>query len=148
MAEQLYDSLIVWKAQGSLTITSLSLPFFQQFSSSVSPGTFPASSDTFSTLTTAISTFADGFIDINAKYTPSDGGLAEQFNRDSGVPLSALDLTWSYASALTAFAARNGTVPASWGASGLQVPSACLAYAGPTVAVTFNVVAYTQYGGE
>jgi glucoamylase len=59
-----------------------------------------------------------------------------------------LDLTWSYASALTAFAARNGTVPASWGASGLQVPSACLAYAGPTVPVTFNVVAYTQYGGE
>jgi glucoamylase len=148
VAEQLYDALIVWNAQGSLNVTDLSLPFFQQFSSALSPGTYLSSDDTFKTLTTAIKNFADGFIAINANYTPSNGGLAEQFSKYDGTPLSALDLTWSYASALTAFSARNGTVPASWGASGLQVPSVCSSYGGPTVAVTFNVLAYTQFGGE
>jgi glucoamylase len=147
VAEQLYDALIVWGRQGSLTITDLSLPFFQQFGT-VSPGTYPSSSSTFTNLTSSIRTFADGFLAINANYTPSNGGLAEQFSKNDGVPLSALDLTWSYASALTAFAARNGTVPASWGASGLSVPSVCQSYSGPLVAVTFNVLAYTDWGGE
>lgn len=87
-----------------------------------------------------------------AKYTPSDGGLAEQFDKSTGAPLSAVDLTWSYASALTAFAARNGTIPASWGASGLTVPSTCSTGGsggggGSTVAVTFNVQATTVLGG-
>ena len=84
---------------------------------------------------------------MNAKYTPKDGSLAEQYHRDDGRPLSAADLTWSYASALTAFAARNGTFPRSWGAKGLVVSSVCHANPGPTVQATFNVVAHTQYGG-
>ena len=84
-----------------------------------------------------------------AKYTPKDGSLAEQFNRNDGKPLSAVDLTWSYAAALTAFAARNGTVlPASWGAKGLVVPAVCQRYDGPTAQVTFRVIAYTVWGGE
>ena len=92
-------------------------------------------------------TFADGFVAINAKYTPADGGLAEQFDRNTGSPLSARDLTWSYASALTAFSARKGITPASWGAKGVVIPSVCLSNPGPQVQVTFNVVAYTQLGG-
>ena len=62
--------------------------------------------------------------------------------------MSAVDLTWSYASAITAFQARNGTVSASWGASGLTVPSTCQTGGGDTVAVTFNVLATTVFGGE
>lgn len=61
--------------------------------------------------------------------------------------MSAVDLTWSYASALTAFAARQGTIPTSWGAGGLVVPSSCSPNPGPTVQVTFNVAATTQFGG-
>ena len=38
-------------------------------------------------------------------------------------PTSALDLTWSYASAVTAFNARDGFVPASWGAA--NVTASC-----------------------
>ncbi|KAJ3506296.1 hypothetical protein NLJ89_g6948 [Agrocybe chaxingu] len=125
VAEQLYDALIVWNQQGALTVTSTSLAFFRQFSSSVGAGTYTSSSFTFATLTTAVKGFADGFLAINAKYTPSNGALAEQFDRNTGAPLSAVDLTWSYASALTAFAARDGVVPASWGASGLVVPTVC-----------------------
>lgn len=68
--------------------------------------------------------------------------------------MSAADLTWSYASALTAFQARDGFVGASWGAAGLVVPAACStggsggSGSGGTVAVTFNVQATTEFGGE
>jgi len=147
VAEQLYDALIVWTQRGSLTVTSTSLPFFSQFLSSVTPGTYASSTPTFATLTSAVRTFADGFLAINAKHTPANGGLAEQFDRNNGFALSAVDLTWSYASALTAFAARKGVAPASWGAQGLVVPTVCNRNPGPTVQVTFNVVATTQFGG-
>lgn len=150
VAEQLYDALNVWAAQGSLNVTSISLPFFQQFSSSVTAGTYASSSTTYTTLTSAIKSFADGFVAINAQYTPSNGGLAEQFSRSNGSPVSAVDLTWSYASALTAFEARNNTQFAGWGAVGLTVPTSCSSNSGggggSTVAVTFNVNAQTVWG--
>ncbi|KAF8903104.1 glycoside hydrolase family 15 protein [Gymnopilus junonius] len=147
VAEQLYDALIVWKQQGSITITSTSLAFFKQFSSSITAGTYASSMSTYTSLISGIQTFADGFLAINAKYTPSNGGLSEQFDKNSGSPLSAVDLTWSYASALTVFAARSGISPASWGAEGLVVPSGtCSAQTGQTVTITFNVVATTQFG--
>jgi len=128
-------------------VTSISLGFFKQFLSSVTPGTYDSSTSTYQTIVSGVETFADGFIAVNAKYTPADGGLAEQFDRNTGSPLSARDLTWSYASALTAFSARKGIAPASWGAKGVVVPSVCLSNPGPQVQVTFNVVAYTQFGG-
>ncbi|KAI0069719.1 glucoamylase [Panus rudis PR-1116 ss-1] len=150
VAEQLYDALIVWDSQGSLDVTDTSLAFFRQFSSSIATGTYAKGSSTYSTLTTAIKNFADGFVAVNAKYTPSGGGLAEQFSRSNGLPVSAVDLTWSYASALTAFGARNGVTPASWGAAGLTVPASCQRGPGGgngnTVAVTFNVQATTVFG--
>lgn len=146
VAEQLYDALIVWESQGSITVTSTSLPFFKQFSSSISTGTYASSSSTFTTLINAIQTFADGFVAVNAKHTPANGGLAEQFDRNSGNALSAVDLTWSYASALTAFEARTGYASPSWGAAGLKVPASCQGNAVPTVAVTFNVQATTVFG--
>jgi glucoamylase len=151
-AEQLYLALHTWSAAGSLDVTSLSQPFFAQFDPSVTAGTYAASSSTYTSLTTAIRTYADAFIAINAKYTPQGGGLAEQYSRTDGTPVSAVDLTWSYASALTAFQARAGIVSASWGAKGLTVPSTCSTGgsgggSGGTVAVTFNVAATTVQGG-
>ncbi|KAL0577741.1 glycoside hydrolase 15 protein [Marasmius crinis-equi] len=154
-AEQLYDALIVWNKQGSLQVTSTSLPFFQVFSSGVTAGTYASSSSTFTTLTTAIKNYADGFVAVVAKYTPANGGLSEQYTRAAGTPTSATDLTWSYASALTAFGARAGQTPASWGAKGLTVPTTCSGNTGGggggggggnTVAVTFNVHAETTFG--
>lgn len=140
----------VWSAQGSLNITTTSLAFFQVFDSSAAVGTYASSTSTYTTVTSAIKTYADGFIDVVAEYTPSGGGLAEQYSKTAGTPLSAVDLTWSYASALTAFEARNGTKFASWGAAGLTVPSTCSTggggSSGSTVAVTFNVDATTTYG--
>ncbi|KAJ7741318.1 glucoamylase [Mycena metata] len=155
VAEQLYDALIVWKAQGSLNVTSISLPFFQQFLPSVAVGTYASSTSTFTTLTAAVKTFADGFIATNAKYTPSGGGLAEQYSRSNGAPVSAVDLTWSYAATITAFEARAGFASPGWGAAGLTVPTTCQTSGGGggtgtggsgTVAVTFNVMATTFFG--
>ncbi|KAJ6584037.1 glucoamylase [Mycena vulgaris] len=159
VAEQLYDALIVWKAQGSLSVTPISLAFFQQFSPSVAAGTYASSTSTFTTLTSAVQTFADGFLAIHAKFTPSGGGLAEQYSRSNGVPLSAVDLTWSYAAAITMFEARAGTTSPGWGAAGLTVPATCQTSGGGstggggtpptgTVAVTFNVVATTVIGED
>lgn len=150
MAEQLYDALIVWKAQGSLNVTSVSLPFFKSIYSSAAVGTYASSTTTFTSITSAVQTFADGFVAIVAKYTPSNGGLSEQYDKSTGAPLSAVDLTWSYASAVTAFEARAGKTFASWGAKGLTLPSSCASTGGGggsgTVAVTFNVQATTVYG--
>lgn len=147
VAEQLYDALYVWDTQDSLTVTPISLPFFQLFDSAIQSGTYSSSSSAFTTLTSAIRTFADGFIAIHAKYTPSGGALAEQFTKSNGAPTSAVDLTWSYAAALTGFAARSATNVASWGAAGLTVPAVCNSNSGPTVSVTFNVDATTVLGG-
>ncbi|KAF8590894.1 carbohydrate-binding module family 20 protein [Ramaria rubella] len=148
-AEQLYLALHTWSITGSIVVTSVSQPFFAQFDPSIAPGTYPASSSTYASLTSDISAYADGFVALNAKFTPSGGGLAEQFSKSDGTPVSAVDLTWSYASALTAFQARAGTVSASWGAKGLTVPSTCSTSgsgSAPTVAITFTVDATTVLG--
>lgn len=139
-AEQLYDALYQWKKQGSLAITQTSLPFFQDLVSSAAPGNYSSSSSTYSSITGAVKNYADGFYSLVQQYTPSNGSLAEQFTRDNGTPISARDLTWSYAAFLTGASRRSGAVPRSWGASKAnQVPSQCQGgsatgtYATPTV---------------
>jgi hypothetical protein len=147
VAEQLYDALLTWQSVGSIEVTTTSLDFFQQFSTSIATGTYSSTDPQYTQLTSAIKTFADGFVEIAANYTPSNGGLSEQYDKSTGAPVSAVDLTWSYASVLTAGASRAGVEPASWGASGLTVPTQCLPNPGPQVSVAFNVNATTQFGG-
>ncbi|KAE9408658.1 glucoamylase [Gymnopus androsaceus JB14] len=143
VAEQLYDSLIVWKSQKSIEVTETSLPFFQLFDSSITAGTYASSTSTFTSLIDDVQTYADGFVAAAANYTPSSGSLSEQISKTNGSQVSAVDLTWSYAAALTAFNARAGIVPASWGAAGLSLE--CTG-APSTVSVTFNVMATTVFG--
>jgi glucoamylase len=166
-AEQLYSALYQFNKAGSITITSTSLPFWQAIYSSAAAGTYASSSLTFTSLTSALKTYADGYVNVVKKYTPSTGALAEQFDKSSGAPLSAVDLTWSYASFLTMQNARNNMVPASWGAaSANKVPASCSSTsatgtysaatntAWPTftcttatsVSLTFNVLQTTSFG--
>ena len=157
-AEQLYDALYTWNKQGYITVTSTSLAFFKDLSSSVTAGkhdgllqilldfgtlkasphhsphvtnyaalkfiiqtlltrgyqgTYASSTSTYTTLYNAVKTYADGYMNIVATYAQSNGSLAEQFSRSNGAPLSAYDLTWSYAAFLTAAARRAGVVPYS-----------------------------------
>lgn len=102
------------------------MSFFTDLDSTAAVGSYTANSTEYASLTAAVKTYADGFVSIVQKYTPTDGALAEQFNRDDGTPLSAADLTWSYASFLTATDRRSGAVPPTWGASAAnQVPATC-----------------------
>ncbi|KAL2839805.1 putative glucoamylase precursor [Aspergillus pseudoustus] len=126
-AELLYDALYQWDQQGTLTVDAVSLSFFTDIiGSNVTTGSFSKTSAQYTSLTSAVKTYADGFVSIVQEYTPSDGSLAEQFTRDAGEPASATLLTWSFASFLTAVSRRNGEVPASWGASKAgTLPSQC-----------------------
>jgi glucoamylase len=146
VAEQLYDAIIVWQAQRYIEVTKISQAFFRQFLPNADVKRYRANDPEYRQLIDSIRKFADGFIAVNAKYTPADGGLSEQYARTDGHTLSARDLTWSYASALTVFAAREGKTYSGWGAKGLVVPSVCKANPGPTVTATFNVQATTVPG--
>jgi glucoamylase len=124
-AEQLYDAVYQWKQQESLSITETSLAFFQDLDSSAAVGDYASDSDTYTSLTAAVTRYADGFVSVVQEYAPSDGALAEQFTRDDGTPASASDLTWSYAAFVTAAERRAGKVPATWGASSSKVAETC-----------------------
>ncbi|KAL2007730.1 hypothetical protein VTN00DRAFT_7712 [Thermoascus crustaceus] len=129
-AEQLYDALYQWDKAGEITITDVSLGFFQDVYPSAAVGTYESSSTTYEDIVAAVKAYADGYMSVAQKYTPSTLSLAEQFSRSDGSPLSAADLTWSYAALLTASARRNAIVPASWDSSSSgnnNIPSVCSA---------------------
>lgn len=141
-AEQLYDAVYTYNSTGSITVSTVSQPFFADLIPHIATGTYASSSSVYTSIVEAMLAYADGFVSIAEKYTPDDGGLAEQFNRDNGTALSAVDLTWSYASFLTMQRAREGKVSPSWGASnGDTVPDTCSAsgvvgtYSTPTATV-------------
>ncbi|GAQ08169.1 glucoamylase [Aspergillus lentulus] len=106
-AEQLYDVLYQWESLGSLTVTNISLAFFQDLYPSATVGTYVKDTSTFASITAAVRDYADGFLRVVQKYTPPNGALAEQFSRYDGSPVSAQDLTWSYTSFLSAVQARR-----------------------------------------
>lgn len=127
MAEQLYDAIIQWNAQGSLNITSTSLAFFQDIYSSATVGAYGKETTEFNDIVSAVVAYADGYMSIVQKYAMGNGSLSEQFDKTSGVPLSARDLTWSYAALLTANLRRNAVVPEPWAADMSSVPAVCSA---------------------
>ncbi|KDQ19153.1 carbohydrate-binding module family 20 protein [Botryobasidium botryosum FD-172 SS1] len=138
-AEQLYQAIYQWKTTGSIPVTSISLNFFQQLFPSAQVGSYASSSSEFQTIVGAVQDYADEFVAIVAKYVGTNGALSEQFDRNTGAPLSAADLTWSYASALTAFNARAGKFSPTWGASGLTPPSVCGTKTVARTPVTFRL---------
>ncbi|KAK2765066.1 hypothetical protein FQN54_008765 [Arachnomyces sp. PD_36] len=114
-AEQLYNALHQWETQGSITIDETSLAFFQDVSGDAAVGEIAAGDEAYKSITSAIKTYADSFVAVVQEYTPEDGSYAEQFGRDDGTPMSAADLTWSYAAFVAAVDRRAGENPPSWG---------------------------------
>jgi glucoamylase len=49
----------------------------------------------------------EAFLQTILDVTPPDGSMSEQFSKENGSPVSAKDLSWSYASVLTAILARE-----------------------------------------
>ncbi|CAO3639113.1 unnamed protein product [Cunninghamella blakesleeana] len=108
-AELYYRAIKEWTDNGSVKVTSISLPFFKKFDSSAAEGTtYTAGSDQFNTLTNNIAVAADKFLSTVKYHQYQNGSLSEQFNRDTGFSQGAYDLTWSHASAITAINAKSG----------------------------------------
>ncbi|RQM05172.1 hypothetical protein DH86_00003182 [Scytalidium sp. 3C] len=166
-AEFLYDAVAQWKARHNLIVDSTSLAFFQDLYPSVEIRKYNSgnANSPFAQIMDAVTAYADSFVAIAEKYTPTNGSLSEQFNRDTGVPLSAYDLTWSYAAFVTMAQRRAGQYPTSWGTRNIvAAPATCSAtstqgvYAPATAAgapsvnstcqvnVVFEVNATTYYG--
>jgi glucoamylase len=59
------------------------------------------------TLATAFEHEGSEFLKTMLDVIPTDGAIAEQFDKNDGRPVSARDLTWSYASILTAILQRE-----------------------------------------
>ena len=142
-AEQLYDALLAWDKAGSITVTDVSKPFFTDLVPGIATGTFAKGSATYENVVSSVSSYADGFVSIVATYTPTNGSLSEQFSKDDGHPLSARDLTWSYASFLTGVARRQAIIPPSW--SGCSTPSVAGTCSATTAAGTYSTATATAF---
>ena len=109
MAEHFYRAISEYRTAGSITVTNTSLPFFEYYASSAkvsSASTYKASSTQFKSVISSMEGWADAFIRRIKYHAPAGGHLPEEFNRNTGFAQGAADLTWSYASLLTAAFAR------------------------------------------
>jgi glucoamylase len=147
-AEQLYAATSQRDRQRSITVDSVSLPFFQDLVPSNATGTYAEGSATYESIFDSVLNYADGYIAMVQKYTPSSGALSEQFDRKDGKPLSARDLTWSYAAVLTATKRRAASVGPSWNEPSHYVASAVCGAAPCNSRLTFNIRATTGPGEQ
>ncbi|CAE6439469.1 glucoamylase [Rhizoctonia solani AG-1 IB] len=100
-------ALVEFASAGNITVTDVSLPFFQQFVS-VKPGdVFTNGSAGFDSIVLGMRTWSDGFYEILRQFQGPGGVLYEQFNRDTGEPQGASNLTWSFAAFANAARARH-----------------------------------------
>ncbi|GAB1526175.1 glycoside hydrolase 15 protein [Rhizoctonia solani] len=95
VAEQLYDAIYQWKRIGKISISSSSLPFFQQLLPNTHTGTFKRGQAEYDSIIESTWSYADDFSLINAKYIPSDGSMSEQYDKVTGEPRSAQRLSAS-----------------------------------------------------
>ncbi|KAI0132383.1 1, 4-alpha-D-glucan glucohydrolase [Xylariales sp. AK1849] len=129
-AEYLYDAVAQWETQSSLTIDNTSLPFFADLYPAAGTKTYTAEDKCpeFPRILQAVTEYADSFVAVIEQYTPANGSLSEQFNKTApGNPLSAYDLTWSYAAFVTMAERQAGQYPPSWEPSApTALPTDCV----------------------
>ena len=112
MAQFLYSATHEYQVAGSIKVTDISKPFFDYFApeAGLEVGrTYKPKSEGFKQAVNSMNGWADAYMRTVKYYTPQDGHLSEQYDRDNGSPQGAADLTWSYASVLTAAMARAET---------------------------------------
>ncbi|KAJ9149034.1 Glucoamylase [Pleurostoma richardsiae] len=116
-AEFLYDAVAQWDRQRYIAVDATALSFFQGLYPAAKVGTYRRchKTDPYRLILTAATAYADSFVAVAQRYTPANGSLSEQFARSPpGAPLSAYDLTWSYASFVTMAQRRAGQFPPGW----------------------------------
>lgn len=106
LAEYYFSLRNHYASRGEILITQDNLSFFKDLGFSVSLGVIRSSERLFSQVLNRLQVEGDEYF-IRVKFhVDSDGQMAEQMNRWSGFLQGARDLTWSYASFLTALEAR------------------------------------------
>ena len=109
MSQFMYSASTQYGDASSISITNVSKPFFDYFApeAGLQVGqTYSYGSSKYNQAINSLNGWGDAFMRTIKNYTPTDGHLSEEFNRNTGVPQGAADLTWSYASILTAAFAR------------------------------------------
>jgi len=104
-AEYFYTVAKDFQIQKTITITNLTQPFWEYYAPTVEAkaGTsITESSEEFEQLINALTGWGDAYIRTIKHFSGEDGHLSEQYDRETGEPRGANDLTWSYVSVLTA----------------------------------------------
>ncbi len=92
-----------------ITVTKASLPFWQYFAPQetyVVGTTYGSDGHHFAQMVLSLQGWGDAFMRRVKYHTAANGHLTEEYNRDTGLPTGAADLTWSYAALLTASFSR------------------------------------------
>ena len=108
-AELYYRAIKEWISNGGVTVSSISLPFFKKFdSSAISGKKYTVGTSDFNNLAQNIALAADRFLSTVQFHAHNNGSIPEEFNRTTGLPTGARDLTWSHAAVITASYAKAG----------------------------------------
>ena len=111
ISELYFQTAIEMSRAGSITITGISAPFFQQIgllsTIAVENKKYLKGSAEFKAIVTSLIKNADEIIRRVAYHVGPSGNMAEQFSRFNGFQTSAENLTWSYSSVLTVNYYRN-----------------------------------------
>ncbi|PLW52667.1 hypothetical protein PCANC_06284 [Puccinia coronata f. sp. avenae] len=117
VAETTYLAINEFRKAVSIPVTPFNLPFFSRFlpdlrskSSDRGLDSIDRGTEEFTLLLRRMSNWADRFlIDVTFKYFDRrEGRMSEQIDRKTGRMRGARELTWSYASFLSALDAREG----------------------------------------
>jgi glucoamylase len=108
MAQYLYSVASEYQNAGSLTVNNVTAPFFAYYApqAGLKSKTYKSNTKEFASVIASLKGWGDAYIRRIKYHTPAGGNLAEEFNRNDGHAQGAYDLTWSYASLLTAAFAR------------------------------------------
>lgn len=114
LAEYYYRLAQKLQIVGSLKVSDLTFSFYKDKlmeansqNTNLSVGTFSKDSGVFKRVVASLIQSADNLMARVKYHTPADGSFAEQINRHTGFMRGAPNLTWSYASFLTALRERS-----------------------------------------
>ncbi|KAI9269089.1 Six-hairpin glycosidase-like protein [Phascolomyces articulosus] len=113
MAELYYRAALEWESdQSNVIVNDINSGFFgrllAQEPEKIMGTTFQYGTPEFNMLINKMADAADRFMATIQYHQRINGSLSEQFNRYTGFEEGARDLTWSYASFITATKARGG----------------------------------------
>jgi glucoamylase len=112
-AQHAFHTRSQFASTGSISVTDLNLPYLMHAlaadgsSAALTTGETIRSSDPrFNAIIDGLTAVGDGYLRRVRHHAAADGSLSEQFKASNGTMTGAVDLTWSYASLLTALGDR------------------------------------------